>query len=139
MLFKNTLGFNVFGAPLFKGYYSIHDPAKNAIGFVPTPNSPKTRLTVGNIPAAYFYAPLSKEISIWVYIVTAVFIVILAGLHYFLLLPWLKQLIPTVPILVTIISTVALNAVTAAYVFLLLPLLKKWFGQQTEVWEVSIS
>ena len=128
MLFKNSLGFNVFGAPLLKGYYTIHDPVKNAIGFVPTPLSPKIRLPLGTVPEAYFVAPLTYEISIWVYVITSVFIILLAGLYYFLLLPELKIWIPDSPILVTGIATVFVNGVVAAYVFLLLPLVKKWFG-----------
>ncbi|MFO0117208.1 MAG: hypothetical protein ACK521_06205 [bacterium] len=43
-IYKNPLAFNVFGSPLFKGYYTIHDPANNKIGFVPTQQSLKPRL-----------------------------------------------------------------------------------------------
>jgi hypothetical protein len=50
MIFKNPLGFNIYGAPLFHGYYTIHDPVKGSIGFVPTATSPKKRLALGEVP-----------------------------------------------------------------------------------------
>ena len=43
-IFKNNLAFNVFGTPLFRGYYTIHDPILNKIGFVPTARSLKSNL-----------------------------------------------------------------------------------------------
>lgn len=50
MIFKNPLGFNIYGAPLFHGYYTIHDPVEGSIGFVPTATSPKKRLALGEVP-----------------------------------------------------------------------------------------
>jgi hypothetical protein len=58
MIFQNTYSFNIFGAPVFHGYYTIHDPVLNTIGFVPTPGSPKKRMPIGEIPKQFFTAPL---------------------------------------------------------------------------------
>lgn len=90
MIFKNPLGFNVYGASLFRGYYTIHDSVTNTIGFAPTPGSPKGRLESGEIPDAFFVAPLTFQISLWVYILTAIFVIGVATLYYFALLPWLR-------------------------------------------------
>lgn len=47
---KNSYPFNLFGAPMLRGYYTTHDPVKSIISFVPTPNSPKLPLPSGPIP-----------------------------------------------------------------------------------------
>lgn len=44
LLFKNTMAFNLFGTPLFRGYYVTHDTVNAKMQFVPVPNSPKKRL-----------------------------------------------------------------------------------------------
>jgi hypothetical protein len=93
LLFQNLLEMNVFGGPIFKGYYSIHDPKNNKIGFAPLYNSPKRTLQIGEVPLASFNAPAEVEMSIWVYLVTALFVVILAGVYYFVLIPELAKCI----------------------------------------------
>lgn len=52
MLFKNILDMNVFGTPIFKGYYVIHDPKNDKIGFAPLSKSPKKPLKIGEVPLA---------------------------------------------------------------------------------------
>ena len=83
----------MFGAPLFRGYYTIHDPANNKIGFVPTPQSPKTRLAIGMLPTNFFDAPLPLETSIWIYVITGLVVVALGVLYYFVIIPQLKKVI----------------------------------------------
>ena len=52
MLFQNILDMNVFGTPIFKGYYAIHDPKNDKIGFAPLSKSPKLPLRIGEVPLA---------------------------------------------------------------------------------------
>lgn len=93
MFYKNPLAFNVFGTPIFTGYYTTHDPVNNKISFVPTPNSPKTMLQIGTLPANFFDAPLSETTTIWVYVITAVVVVALACLYYFVIIPQLSKVV----------------------------------------------
>jgi hypothetical protein len=122
---------NVFGGPIFKGYYSIHDTKNSKIGFAPLKKSPKQRLQIGEVPLTSFEAPLEVEMSIWVYLVTALFIVFLAAVHYFVLIPELSKCISS-QILRVSISTVSVWLAAAAYVFGLLPLIKKAFNESIE-------
>ena len=69
--------------------------------------------------------------SIWVYLVTALFVVVLAGVHYFVLIPELAKCIES-QILRTVVSTVSVEGVAAAYVFGLLPLIKKAFNDSIQ-------
>lgn len=68
VIYENPYPFNIFGIPLFNGYYTTHDPVKSQISFVPTPDSPKPPLRRGDIPTQLLDAPLSEtdEIIIWV-------------------------------------------------------------------------
>jgi hypothetical protein len=83
----------VFGTPLLRGYYTVHDPVNNKIGFVPTPLSPKTRLQIGMLPTNYLPAPISQELNTWIYVITAIMTVMMACLYYFVLIPYLKRYI----------------------------------------------
>jgi hypothetical protein len=58
MIFQSLFDINVFGGPIFKGYYSIHDPFNNKIGFAPLKNSPKKILQIGEVPLTPFDAPI---------------------------------------------------------------------------------
>ena len=138
MLFKNPLGFNIFGAPLFHGYYTIHDPVEGTIGFVPTIASPKKPLVIGEVPIHLFVAPISFATSFWVYFFTSLIVVVLAFIYHTILLPTLKSYITNQLIVVTI-ATISVEGVIAAYVFLLLPLIKKAFAEQTELMYVSLN
>jgi hypothetical protein len=136
--YKNPLAFNVFGTPLFMGYYTTHDPVNNKISFVPTKNSPKTRLQIGTLATNQFDAPLTLEVSIWVYVITGVCVVGIAVLYYFVLIPELNKVI-TSKILVVLVATVITGGLAAAYVWGILPAVKKAFGAQTEVDQVDPS
>lgn len=125
--YKNPLAFNVFGTPLFMDYYTTHDPVNNKISFVPTKNSTKTRLQIGMLATTMFDAPLSMEVSIWVYVITGVCVVGIAVLYYFVLIPELNKVISS-KIGVVLIATVVAGGLAAAYVWGVLPAVKKAFG-----------
>ena len=128
LLFKNTMAFNVFGTPLLRGYYTTHDPVNAKMTFVPVPGSLKTRLQLGMLPINFLQAPISNEFSIWIYLLTAVLVVVMAAIYYFVLIPVLGQYI-TNSTLVVGISTVIVGGVVAGWVWGVLPLLKDAFGE----------
>lgn len=131
-IYKNPLAFHVFGVPMLRGYYTIHDPVNSKISFVPTPNSVKTRLQIGILPSNYLPAPVPQSFNTWIYVITAIITVMLACLYYFVLIPYLKRYISN-QMLVVLAGTAIVGSIVASYVWGVLPKLKDAFGQQTEV------
>ena len=50
MFIENSYPFNLFGSPLFMGYYSIHDTANDKISWAPSVGSYKSVLISGKVP-----------------------------------------------------------------------------------------
>jgi hypothetical protein len=74
----------IFGMPLLRGYYVVHDVVKSQIGFVPAADSTKRPLIPGESPAARIggkFEASPTHLYSWL-IVVAIIIVFL--LVYFL-------------------------------------------------------
>ena len=135
-IFKNPLAFNVLGTPLFRGYYSIHDPVNNKIGFVPVAKSPKGVLEEGEPPTNELNAPLTQETEIWIYVITGVVAVGIALLLYYIVYPKLLNLLKNE--LIAIVITVLIMVVCIAlFVWVVMPELEKAFGEQTTVDDID--
>ena len=80
------------------------------------------------LPVNFFEAPLSYEFSIWIYLITAVLVVVLAVVYYFALIPLLSRYIET-QMLVVLISTGIIGGIAAGWVYGILPILKDEFGE----------
>jgi hypothetical protein len=59
---------NIFGMPIFAGYYTIHNPVDGTVGFAPHPTSKKESIRLGSIPSKTRFiqvgGPSEQELSV---------------------------------------------------------------------------
>ena len=93
--------YNIFGTPLFQGYYTIHDQSNKAetrLGFVPTNISSKPKLFLGSKPSFFLdfddKAKLTRNVNskaqegmIFRYVIEGAIALALLLVYFFVALP----------------------------------------------------
>lgn len=136
MIFENPYPFNLIGAPGFRGYYTVHDPDNDRIGFAPTPDKMKDVIRQGNRPTQELTAPLSQTLDIIINTITVIVMGGIGALYYYLIFPELKKT-GLDDWVVIIIGLGIIGTLSAVYYFVIYPLLPEWLGEQTPTEEVD--
>ena len=136
MIFANPYPFNLIGAPGFRGYYTVHDPDNDRIGFAPTPDKMKDVIKMGNRPKQALAAPMPLTTEILINTITVIVMAGIGALYYYLIFPELKKT-GLDDWVVILIGLGIVGTLSSVYYFVVYPLLPEWLGEQTPTEEVD--